>query len=214
MQLTQPANNSKNASDHCLARTGGQFRRNYPTPERGVPWVLSLLWPFFSSCFNYISSKWLIFQIEINKKHNFWKIYHSWFDTNDNKTSVIERKQNHKLWIINTAYIRGFTCVLNLQFLGFSVLTMKSTTITVSISRNPGHSVSLTEKVLHKNGIKKLMILKLVLFNCLIILHEYKQGKSEGFDSCDQPSNQFKLYSNQIFQPIWPRNLMDDLEKQ
>ena len=39
--------------------------------------------------------------------------YHSWFGTNDNKTSVIERKQSHKLWIINTAYIRGFTCVLN-----------------------------------------------------------------------------------------------------
>ena len=55
-----------------------------------------------------------IFQIEINRKHNFWKIsYHSWFGTNDDKTSVIERKQNHKLWIINTAFIRGFTCVLN-----------------------------------------------------------------------------------------------------
>ena len=26
---------------------------------------------------------------------------------------VIERKQSHKLWIIDTAYIRGFTCVLN-----------------------------------------------------------------------------------------------------
>ena len=76
----------KNASDHCCDQ-------------------------FFSSCFNYTSSKWLIFQIEINKKHNFWKIsYHSWFGTNDNKTSVIERKQNHKLWIISTAFIRGFTC--------------------------------------------------------------------------------------------------------
>ena len=61
-----------------------------------------------------LSSKWLIFHIEINKKHNFWKIsYHSWFGTNDDKTSVIERKQNHKFWIINTAFIRGFTYVLN-----------------------------------------------------------------------------------------------------
>ena len=89
MQLTQPAKNSKNASDHCCDH-------------------------FFSLCFNYTSSKWLIFQIVINKKHIFLKIsYHSRFGTNDNKTSVIERKQNHQLWIINTAYIRGFTCVLN-----------------------------------------------------------------------------------------------------
>ena len=50
MQLTQPANNSKNASDHCYDQ-------------------------FFSSCFNYTNSKWLIFQIEINKKHIFGK-YH------------------------------------------------------------------------------------------------------------------------------------------
>ena len=89
MQLIQPANNSKK----CF-------------------W--SLLWPFFSSCFNYTSSKWLIFQIEINKKkHTIFGKYHSWFGTNDNKTSVIERKQNHKLWIINTAFIRGLTCSLN-----------------------------------------------------------------------------------------------------
>ena len=49
MQLTQPANNSKNASDHCCDQ-------------------------FFSSCFNYTSSKWLlIFQIEINKTTIFGK---------------------------------------------------------------------------------------------------------------------------------------------
>ena len=71
-------------------------------------------WPIFFSWFNYTSSKWLIFQIEINKKQYFWKIpYHSWFGTNDDKTSVIERKQNHKLWINNTAFIRCFTCMLN-----------------------------------------------------------------------------------------------------
>ena len=56
------------------------------------------------------------------------------------------------------------------------------------------------------------MILKLVL---LIILHENKQGKSEGFDSYDQPSNLIQTwFTSLIFQPIWPRNLMDDLEKQ
>ena len=40
------------------------------------------------------------------------------------------------------------------------------------------------------------------------------QGKSEGFDSCDWPSNltQIELKSS-IFQPMWPWNLMDDLEK-
>ena len=56
------------------------------------------------------------------------------------------------------------------------------------------------------------MILKLVL---LIILHVNKQGKSEGFDNCNQPSNLIQtLFKSLIFQPIWPRNLMDDLEKQ
>ena len=41
-----------------------------------------------------------------------------------------------------------------------------------------------------------------------------KQGKSEGFDSCDWPSNLTQIglkLSN--FQPMWPWNLMDDLEK-
>ena len=57
------------------------------------------------------------------------------------------------------------------------------------------------------------MILKLVLFNNF--LHENKQGKSEGVDNCDQPSNLIQtLFKLLIFQPIWPRNLMDDLEKQ
>ena len=41
-----------------------------------------------------------------------------------------------------------------------------------------------------------------------------KQGKSEGFDSCDRPSKltqiRFKL---PIFQPVWPWNLTDDLKK-
>ena len=85
MQLTQTGNNSKK----CF-------------------W--SLLWPIFSLCFNYTSSKWLIFQIEIDKKTT---IFGTNFGTNNNKTSVIEGKQSHRLWIIDTAYIRGFTCVLN-----------------------------------------------------------------------------------------------------
>ena len=91
MQLTQPANNSKNASDHCCDQ--------------------------FSLCFNYTSSKCLIFQIEINKKKpQFLESIISFMVTNHNKTSVIEKKQSHKLWIINTAYIRGFTWVLNFAF--------------------------------------------------------------------------------------------------
>ena len=41
-----------------------------------------------------------------------------------------------------------------------------------------------------------------------------KQGKSEGFVSCDWPSNLTQIglkLSN--FQPMWPWNLMDDLKK-
>ena len=41
-----------------------------------------------------------------------------------------------------------------------------------------------------------------------------KQGKSEGFDSCDQPSNFTQIRFKSIFQPLWPWNLMDDPEKQ
>ena len=45
--------------------------------------------------------KTLIFRIEINKKHNFWKIsYHSWFGTHDDKTSVIEQTTNFELLIL------------------------------------------------------------------------------------------------------------------
>ena len=41
-----------------------------------------------------------------------------------------------------------------------------------------------------------------------------KQGKSEGFDSCDRPSNLTQIgFKSSIFQPMWPWNLMDDLEK-
>ena len=39
----------------------------------------------------------------------------------------------------------------------------------------------------------------------------YQQGKSEGFDSCDRPSNLTQIgFKSSIFQPVWPWNLMDD----
>ena len=42
-----------------------------------------------------------------------------------------------------------------------------------------------------------------------------EQGKSEGFDSCDRPSNLAQIWSkSSIFCPLWPWNLMDDLGKQ
>ena len=42
-----------------------------------------------------------------------------------------------------------------------------------------------------------------------------KQGKSEGFDSCDPPSNLTQIgFKSSIFQLVWPSNLMDDPEKQ
>ena len=40
-----------------------------------------------------------------------------------------------------------------------------------------------------------------------------KQGKSERFDRCDRPSNLAQIWSkSSIFQPMWPWNLMYDLE--
>ena len=41
-----------------------------------------------------------------------------------------------------------------------------------------------------------------------------QQGKSEGFDSCDRPSNLTLIgFKSSIFQPLWPWNLMDDPPK-
>ena len=41
-----------------------------------------------------------------------------------------------------------------------------------------------------------------------------EQGKYEGFDSCDRPSNLTQIgLKSLISQPLWPWNLMDDLEK-
>ena len=41
-----------------------------------------------------------------------------------------------------------------------------------------------------------------------------QQGKSEGFDSCDRPSNLIQIgFKSSIFQPVWPWNLMDDPQK-
>ena len=41
-----------------------------------------------------------------------------------------------------------------------------------------------------------------------------QQGKSEGFDSCNRPSNLTQIgFKSSIFQPVWPWNLMDDPNK-
>ena len=40
---------------------------------------------------------------------------------------------------------------------------------------------------------------------------EGEQGKSEGFDSCDRPSNLTQNgFKSSVFQPVWPWYLMDD----
>ena len=42
-----------------------------------------------------------------------------------------------------------------------------------------------------------------------------EQGKSEGLDNCDRPSNLTQIrFKSSIFQPGWPWNLTDDLQKQ
>ena len=47
-----------------------------------------------------------------------------------------------------------------------------------------------------------------------LMVKKPEQGKSEGFDSCDQPSNLAQIgLKSSIFQPMWPSNLTDDLEK-
>ena len=41
--------------------------------------------------------------------------------------------------------------------------------------------------------------------------HKGQQGKSEGFDSCDRPSNPSQIgFESSIFHPVWPWNLTDD----
>ena len=54
-------------------------------------------------------------------------------------------------------------------------------------------------------------------FTHSILVLKIKQGKSQGFDSCDKPtgSNLTQIgFKSSIFQPAWPWNLMDDLAKQ
>ena len=44
--------------------------------------------------------------------------------------------------------------------------------------------------------------------------NKFEQGKSEGFDSLDRPSKLIQIeFKSSIFPPVWPWNLMDDLEK-
>ena len=51
-------------------------------------------------------------------------------------------------------------------------------------------------------------------FISAVNLIKFKQDKSEGFDSCDRHSNLTQiLFKSSIFQPMWPCNLIDDLEK-
>ena len=50
-------------------------------------------------------------------------------------------------------------------------------------------------------------------------VHKYEFARKiqigEGFDSCDRPSNLTQIgFKSLIFQPLWPWNLMNDLEKQ
>ena len=46
------------------------------------------------------------------------------------------------------------------------------------------------------------------------IVAYWQQDKSEGFDSCDRPSNLTQIgLKLSIFQLVWPWNLMDDLKK-
>ena len=45
--------------------------------------------------------------------------------------------------------------------------------------------------------------------------HDLEQGKSEGFDSSNRPSNLTQIgFKSSIFQPVWAWNLMDDPKKQ
>ena len=45
--------------------------------------------------------------------------------------------------------------------------------------------------------------------NEIVSLIPSKQGKSEGFDSCDRPNNLTQIgFKSSIFQPVWPWNLI------
>ena len=112
--------------------------------------------------------------------------------TNDNKTSVIERKQNHKHWIVNTVYIRGFTCVL---YFAISWIQCPHNGINnnncVNFKYSRSQCVSLTEKVLRRNG----TILKLVLLRHFA----WKKANLRDLIAVTSLVILFKLYSNHWF---------------
>ena len=63
--------------------------------------------------------------------------------------------------------------------------------------------------------VKTGILICCISFGVLVQGCKVQQGKSEGFDSCDRPSNLAQIWSkSSIFQPVWPWNSMDDLGKQ
>ena len=58
----------------------------------------------------------------------------------------------------------------------------------------------------YKNIVHKLWVHPFVE---IIFIIKKKQGKSEGFDGCDRPSNLTQIgFKSSIFQPVWPWHLM------
>ena len=66
---------------------------------------------------------------------------------------------------------------------------------------------SLCSEVIHQQPWNHLV--------SMIMLNNSQQGKSEGFDSCNQPKNLIQIgFKSLIFQRVAPSNLLDDLAKE
>ena len=111
---------------------------------------------------------------------------------------------------------RGWGCIV-VQVMFHVLMT--------SLVTSPGHkyvnflnchiSINISDKASIKSSKYRICSWLSCCHIQLPVSHSVKQGKSEGFDSCDRPSNLAQIWSkSSIFQPVWPWNLMDDLGKQ
>ena len=116
---------------------------------------------------------------------------------------------------LNKAQLRIWACA---YFMGYSLLTgtygsrgLAFVELLLRMQNYVWLADFCCQKHIHIYTLKQtycdMHIVELVFFD--EFSKQCKQGKSEGFDSCDRPNNLAQIWSkSSIYQPMWPWNLM------
>ena len=181
-----------------------------------------------------VNSNWIYSPEMLNSDRNWWHVIprdlEIWWMTLENNRAPLLRYfklcaafRSH--WCIQTGVtvrkgqiwvkLDHFYSRVNLKFKGWPCKSIGHLSYTTSSFVH--HFVPIGElklKLQSRNawcGSKSTIFLAMWPRN---FTDDPKQGKSEGFDSCDRPSNLTQIgFKSSIFQPVWPRNLMDDPPK-